>query len=152
MTNRYANKFSKKELTRFQSALIFVKFCPSLPPFVIAVLFILSINALRSYFYVSLTLWAVISDWIMKKLRDAALRQTSKIRFCHSAERTKKSSPNFRPQMTCLSRLWKHPGPRRHDQDHRVTLTLETVAKMKTSCIFFHSSLHGYVINVQVFH
>ena len=65
LTNRYANKFSKKEPTQFQSASIFSKFCPSVPPLVIAVSFAVSINALRSYFYVSLTLVAVITVWII---------------------------------------------------------------------------------------
>ena len=65
LTNHYANKFSKKEPTQFQSASIFFKFCPSVSPFVFAVLFILSINALRSYFYVSFTLVAVTTVWII---------------------------------------------------------------------------------------
>ena len=137
LTNHYANKFSKKEPTQFQSASIFFKFCPSVSPFVFAVLFILSINALRSYFYVSFTLVAVTTVWIIINFVTQPFSKLQKFFFCHNAERTKKSSPNFRPQMTCLSWLWKHPGPRRHDQDHRVTLTLETVAKMKTKLDFF---------------
>lgn len=52
-----ANKFSK---TTIEIHFNLLQVCPSRPPFVFAMLFILSFNVLSGYFYVSLSVVAVI--------------------------------------------------------------------------------------------